>query len=803
MAPDEDKHSGLRPLTPDDLQRREELGHVTLSPDGRWLAYVVRRARSTAAFHMRAEFLYGDDRGDVWIVAAAGGAPRNLTQGERDGVGYWAPCWSPGGDRIAMLSTRGGNVCVWLCDVATGEIRQLCDRGADLHSHAPPMVWLSERELLVATLPEGERPSRMAAEFQAAEVAMREWPKAWTGLEVTASVLDSGAPAPPNERPQGALLLIDVVSGRRRTILTGFFRELRRAPGGGRAACVRVVRRRPPDGERRLERPPCEVGELAIVACDGVVVAGPAEIEQPQSTSLRWSADGDEVALIGRDGASPDASRCVYRYRLADGRIRRVTGASLEPTSIAWAGDGAVLVLATAADDAGAERPGWWLLQDGHEPRRMTPNGCTVPGELLAEPGRRSFVGVADGAVVRLELDTHRWTNLTEGRDLTIVWLLWPRHATDGETFTQLLLAIDGATGRTWQSLDLSTGELTVLPAPSTDGWLADFSPEHGIALPVVVDRTGTRMWLSKPALGQHAAIVEANTWLAEIAEGEVRRVDYRGLGGEELTAWLVLPAGHAPGIRCPLITEVYPGYVAGGASPPMMTLSISGHHALNRQLLAARGYAVLLPSMPLGPRDEPSEPLRALTDGVLPAIDKVIEAGIADPDRLGVMGHSLGGYATYGLITQTHRFHAAVALAGLADLTSLHGQFDARFRYDADTHEHGVQMYLTESNPLRMDGPPWRHRERYVRNSPLFRADRVQTPLLIIQGDMDYVPLQQGEQFFSALYREGKRARFVRYWGEGHILQSPANIRDMWDHIYTWFDELLKPSGGPDAAAG
>ena len=223
----------------------------------------------------------------------------------------------------------------------------------------------------------------------------------------------------------------------------------------------------------------------------------------------------------------------------------------------------------------------------------------------------------------------------------------------------------------------------------------------------------------------------------------------------------------------------------------------------LNSQLLAARGYAVLIPSMPLGPADEPSEPSQALADGVLPAIDALVEAGIADPDRLALMGHSFGGYATYGLITQTQRFRAAVALAGLADLVSLHGQFDARHRYDAYGHEHCAPMFLTESKPLRMDVPPWRDAERYVRNSPLFAADRVQTPLLIIQGDMDYVPLQQGEQFFNALYREGKRARFVRYWGEGHIIQSPANIRDMSQQIYGWFDEFLSPAAGSDEGAG
>ena len=195
-----------------------------------------------------------------------------------------------------------------------------------------------------------------------------------------------------------------------------------------------------------------------------------------------------------------------------------------------------------------------------------------------------------------------------------------------------------------------------------------------------------------------------------------------------------------------------------------------------------------------MNPSDPASHYLE-LMKGVLPAVDKAIELGIADPERLGVMGQSHGGYGTYGLITQTNRFKAAIALAGAADLTSFYGQFDPRSRYDDYPHEELFRMSLFESGQLRMGGPPWEDAERYVRNSPLFHADRVETPLLIIQGDMDYVPLVQGEQFFTALYRQGKRARFARYWGEGHVFQSPANIRQMWQDIYAWFDEFLKPS--------
>ncbi len=326
---------------------------------------------------------------------------------------------------------------------------------------------------------------------------------------------------------------------------------------------------------------------------------------------------------------------------------------------------------------------------------------------------------------------------------------------------------------------------------PSTSSELLDFVPERDTAVLAAVDRTGARLWTSKPAFEEHMSVLETNTWLSEIAEGEVRRIDYRGLDGNDLKGWLVLPVDYEPGTRCPLVTEVYPGRLRQGHATEEDPLA-AGHHAHSVQLLPARGYAVLLPSMPLKPYGEPSDPYFELTKGVLPAVDKVIELGIADPDRLGVMGQSYGGYGTYGLITQTHRFKAAVALAGFADLASLYGQFDARFRYGEYPHESLFRMALAESGQTRMGGPPWKDAARYLRNSPLSYAERAETPVLIIQGDMDYVPLQQGEQFFGALYRQGRRARFVRYWGEGHVFQSPANIRDMWERIYAWFDEFL-----------
>jgi len=775
--------------------RLEEFGEVALSPDGRWLAYVLKRPRSTATFH-KYDFLLGGDRGDVWLVDTADGVPQNLTQGARDDSGYWAPTWSPDSGRLAMLSTKGGNVHLWGCDLSTRTLARLCERPVD-HWDRCPSLWVSDRKLMVATLPEGERSSRMTVEIQAAETAMRQWPKAWRGEEPTASALDSGSHAPFGERPQGELRLVDAASGLEKTVMEGFFRDLRIAPDRRRVAFLRQVEVIRPEAGRRLEDAAAERHRLGIVTAEGAVVAAEVEgIQAPVTDSLRWSPDGAEIALIGRSGSSPRSPTRVFRYRLAGGCLQPVTGASLEPMSVLWTHDGEILALAKPAQGATgaeAERADWWLVGAEVEPRKLSGDLSAVPPRLVPEKGGEAFVGLAGGDILRLSVGDRRWESLTAGFEPRIAWLVWPPASVpETESFSELIVAVFEGTSTAWYRLDLDLGELSCV-SPRVDwDWRLCFGPEHATAVRVAADETGARLWYSKPAFQRHRLVHETNTWLCDVAEGEVRRVDYGGLDGNDLKGWLILPVDYEQGRTHPLITWVYPGLVFVTDTPPMRMLSISEHHALNRQLLAARGYAVLVPSMPLTPEGKPSDPYFELTKGVLPAVDAVIDMGIADPDRLGLMGQSRGGYGTYGLITQTRRFKAAVALAGYADLVSLYGQFDARFRYDDHAHERLFHMVLAESGQTRMGAPPWKDAQRYVRNSPLFHADRVDTSLLIIQGDMDYVPLEQGEQFFNALYRQGKRARFVRYWGEGHVFQSPANIRDMWEEICGWFDELL-----------
>lgn len=778
-----------RSLTPHDLSGLEELSGAALSPDGRWLAYVRKRPRRTVTFH-KYDFLWGGDRGDVWVVEAAGGVPQNLTRGADDGSGHWAPRWSADGRRLALLSTRGGNVCAWVCDIDSRRLQRLSARALYLKAHSPPMLWVSDEELLLSTVPEGERPWAMTMEIHAAEVAMREWPKAWAGREPTASVLDSGVVEPFAERAQGALVRVNAVTGEERVIARGLFRDLRAAPDGRHVAFFRQVGVLALQTDIMLPRMPDGVTRLGFVTPDGeLAVDGVEGVEHPVGLSLRWSADSTEVALLGHVEAG-GSSTAIFRYRLDDGRLRRETDASMQPTSILWTGDDAILTLARPADGPSPARADWWLVAGDDEPRNLSAQLDAVPTALFPLDGRQSFVGLGVEGVLRLSVRDARWTQVTDRFERRISAVLWPPASdSDRRTIAQLVLTVDDETPSCRFSLDLQSGTMTALRWPSDGAWLLHFDPEHGAAVHAQFGRTGARLWISRPAFEQHRMVAEANTWLCDISEGQSRRVDYRTAGAEQLTGWLILPVDHEPGTPCPLITMIYPGCVFGATPPPL--LSIAGHHAYNPQLLAAHGYAVLFASMPLGPEGEPGDPCLEMCKGVLPAIDAAIEMGIADPDRLGLIGHSFGGFATFALITQTHRFKAAVALAGIADLVSLYGQFDARLRYELDPHEQSLQG-LAEAGQLRMGAPPWQDPERYMRNSPLYSVGQVQTPLLIIQGDMDYVPIQQGEQLFSALYRQGKRARFVRYWGEGHVLQSPANIQDMWQQIFGWFDEFV-----------
>jgi dipeptidyl aminopeptidase/acylaminoacyl peptidase len=306
---------------------------------------------------------------------------------------------------------------------------------------------------------------------------------------------------------------------------------------------------------------------------------------------------------------------------------------------------------------------------------------------------------------------------------------------------------------------------------------------QHGHELAYFAEDAGRSpdIWTLPSNSGNPRRLTHVNPQFDSYEMGRARLVSWLSTDGEKLHGALLLPPDFCNGKRYPLIVWVYGG---DDLSSRLNHFGLAATGPFNLQLLATRGYAVLLPDAP----QHLGTPMLDLGKTILPAVDELISLGIADPDQLGVLGHSYGGYSVLSLLVQTKRFKAAIEADGMGDLIAAYGQM----RKDGTA----FQTSITEQGQGRMGGTPWQFRERYVENSPLFYFDRVETPLLIVHGSEDEtVPPFLGDEVFVALRRLGKRAVYAKYEGEDHspLYWSYANQVDLANRVIAWFGHHLR----------
>jgi dipeptidyl aminopeptidase/acylaminoacyl peptidase len=286
-------------------------------------------------------------------------------------------------------------------------------------------------------------------------------------------------------------------------------------------------------------------------------------------------------------------------------------------------------------------------------------------------------------------------------------------------------------------------------------------------------------VWLSDTSLASPRQLTHLNPQLDSYAMGASQIMAWDGLDGRRLHGALLLPADYKPGQRYALIVNLCGG---NSCSQAVNQFGVSVKQALeNGQLFATRGYAVLVPDAP----QEAGTPMADLAKAILPGINRLVELGIADPDRLGVIGHSYGGYATLALLVQTARFKAAVTSAAPANWFTLYGELSPT----GDAWGIGV----TEDGQGLMRGTPWQRRDKYIENSPYFYLDRITTPVLIVQGANDEgVYAYNSDELFVGLRRLGREAVYLKYEGEGHFLTKYENRVDYLTRIVAWFGARL-----------
>jgi fermentation-respiration switch protein FrsA (DUF1100 family) len=219
----------------------------------------------------------------------------------------------------------------------------------------------------------------------------------------------------------------------------------------------------------------------------------------------------------------------------------------------------------------------------------------------------------------------------------------------------------------------------------------------------------------------------------------------------------------------------------------------------LETYYLAAAGFLVVRPSIPLD-RSADSDIFARIAGEIDSAAHTLINRGVTDGQKLGYFGHSYGGFGGLALAVDSKQFAAIVVSAAFADIYYYANQVPSYFRSEACAPSAvRLRAYELESNPtvLNMGVPTFRDPERYLRNSATFRAREITTPLLMLHGQYDGVPVESTEELFMELESRNVPARLVRYWGEGHSPEDEADIESELSEIRRWFVTYLGDNPG------
>ena len=320
----------------------------------------------------------------------------------------------------------------------------------------------------------------------------------------------------------------------------------------------------------------------------------------------------------------------------------------------------------------------------------------------------------------------------------------------------------------------------------------------------------GSEIWTSDGSGALPRIRLRLNEHLARVNDdvGTDSAFMYTARNRSAQTARILLPPGGQPTGGYPLVVWVYPGFVIPDSvrMGPALKPRSSVLAFLDIHLLAMHGWAVLIPSIP----HSEGNPRRDIAGFVLPAIDSLARRGVIDSLRLAILGHSHGGLATYWLLTSTDRFAAAIVINAPPDIVHRYGSFIASYVEAPAPEEWATDgMYAFEDTGGTLIGKPavrrgrsgvwlgltpWDDTKRWVSNNPLYHFDRISTPVMIVHGDNDVFYMGNADVAFQSLRRLGKRTKYLRYWGETHSIQSPANIRNLWQHIYAWLDACAGP---------
>jgi dipeptidyl aminopeptidase/acylaminoacyl peptidase len=746
---------------------------LALSPDGRWLAYTIRNWSRPSASLAADPHLTSTDvpitaaNCDVWLTDVQTGKSKSLTNGHGSS---WAPVWSPSGNYLAFYSDRSGAARIWLWERESGQLRQVSDavRPSSFTTLTVVRWTQDDKHLIAKTLPARKILDRTATvrtqpaspqlrdgstvriyESMASEPRQVGVGRAEQKPETDLTVVDLGLYA-------GDLVTIDIITGN----ITYLVRD--RYPidywlsfDGSYLAFTDFK------GRRVTGKDTYDLGLFDFAKHSARVLA--SDISQEMGMAVSWSPDSRSLAYLSdvkpEAGVAGVSRTDCFVVSVDAGEPRNVTdgphpsfGGLFEAPL--WDKAGSLyLTVSSQSTELG-------LLEAGSDAIWKTSAQSATATKLATVPGHR---------ILGLVATTKREIWSPDGGNLLVV-------GTQDESTRQAgFWTVDTSSGKTTSVFE----DQIAFSAPS-DFTFSTCVSQNGHTLVYLAEdaQHPQTIWITGSKFDDRRRLTNLNPQLTQVLVGSSRPFEFESLDGVALHGALLLPPNYEKGKRYATIVWLYGGTFM---SREVYRFGLeSATASLNLQILASHGYVVVVADAPTNV----GTPGLDLMKTIMPAVDSVVRMGIADENRLGIMGHSYGAYSTLIMVEHTNRFKAAAAYAGVYDLMSSYGTMVA---------SGNANTQWAETGQGRMGGTPWQHRERYIENSPVFYLDRIETPLLLVHGDADSLPSRQAEEVFVGLRRLGSKAIYAKYAGEGHVIANPANVVDYWNRLLDWFDKYLE----------
>jgi dipeptidyl aminopeptidase/acylaminoacyl peptidase len=398
----------------------------------------------------------------------------------------------------------------------------------------------------------------------------------------------------------------------------------------------------------------------------------------------------------------------------------------------------------------------WSVASDGSGAKRLTDGASEQIRYRLIRPDRTRRGG---GGGPGSSSPDYQWFDLDRPLYLSL-YGEWTKKSGFG------MLEPNGSVERlVW--LDKNVGSLAKAEDADVYGYIAqDFDDSPDI-------------FVGGPELGDAKQVTTTNSFQGDYAWGRSELIDYETDRGRKLQGALIYPAGYEPGKKYPMIVynyELLSQNVHRYVAP-------SDRSYYNTAVFMSQGYFVLQPDIVFRIR----QPGWSVVECIGAAVEEVIEMGMVDPERVGIVGHSMGGFNTSFVATNTHgMFAAAVAGAPMTDLVSYYGD-----------HHWGSGIAETdhiETGQERMEVALYDDLQAYIDNSAVFKAHEMTVPLLLEVGDEDgIVAWYQGIELYNIARRAQRNVVMLAYIGEDHGLRQEENQRDYQRRILAWFGHYLK----------